>query len=147
MDTGTGVPAESSEPGDERYFFKTARSASVVAAFVGFVLGSYGLFWGLAPLAAGFGLAVALFWGWDWVIRANLTADKLRQEKNKGRYASTTILWFALVKYPLVGLLIWWFTQVFSVRQMIVFAGGFMLLHLVILLRALGKKLTTPKNR
>ncbi len=147
MHTGTDGSAESGYPSDDRYFFKTVRSASIVAALVGFILGSYGLFWGLAPLGAGFGLAVVLFWGWDWIIRANLTSDKLRKEKNKGRYASTTILWFALVKYPLVGLLIWWFTQIFSTRQMIVFAGGFMLLHFVILLRALGKKMTTPTNR
>ena len=146
MDTGTEGSTSNGYPNDDRYFFKTVRSAIVVAAIVGFVLGSYGLFWGLAPFAAGFGLAVALFWGWDWIIRTNLTSEKLRQQNNKGRYASTTLLWFALVKYPLVGLLMWWFTRVFSMRQMIVFAGGFMLLHLVILLRALGKKMTTPQN-
>ena len=55
---------------------------------------------------------------------------------------------FALIKYPLVGLLIWAIVRAWGqdAARMIAFVGGFVLLQVVIALRAVGKAVTaSPK--
>lgn len=127
---------------DERFIARTFRSTAVVTVVVLFFLLSYGQSWALVPVLAGVGLSALLLWGWGQFIRGVFTPERARQDGKKSN-APTRALWvFALIKYPLVGLLLWVIARNWDTRQLIAFIGGFVLLHIVIALRALGSVLT-----
>lgn len=138
------VPARAGSENREALFLKrTLRSAAFMTAFVVFVLASYGLWWSVGPLLVGAGLSALLLWGWEKFIRGVLTPDRVRESREKKGRMPTGALWaFALIKYPLVGLLLWVIARHWDTRQLLAFTGGFFLVHLVIALRALGAALT-----
>ncbi|GAB4457226.1 MAG: hypothetical protein OHK0029_16620 [Armatimonadaceae bacterium] len=155
-DSGSGnqhadlsADADTGKAGENQYLLRTVRSASIVALFVLIVLASYGKFATLIPLMTGFLLAVALFWSWEYVIRTFITPERMVEAKRttgKTPKFAPMLLLIALVKYPLVGLLFWFLVRVWNTEQLVAFASGFVLLHLVIGLRGLGKVLTTPRK-
>jgi hypothetical protein len=55
------------------------------------------------------------------------------------------LMGFALIKYPLVAVLIWALTRAWNLRAIMAFTGGFVLIHLVIALRAIGRILFVPE--
>jgi hypothetical protein len=146
----TQATQESGSPSEEaqNYWAKTLRSAVFVVGFVLFVLASYGQIRLLLPLAGGFALSTVLFGVWEKSIRTLFTPERLRKKVGKAPQKPTTILLgIGLVKYPLVGLLLWWLVRIWNAEQMMAFVSGFTLLHIVIGLRALGRWLTTSSRR
>jgi hypothetical protein len=130
------------------YVGRTLRAAGILAACAALCLANFGLSWAIVPLLAGLGLAVVLLLGW-WGFIASLvqaarkTVGASAAEKSRRKMRITGLfLLFALVKYPLVGALIWWLTRVWSTRELAAFVIGFLLLHAAIALRAVGKMLT-----
>lgn len=130
------------------YLRKTLRAAGILAACASLCLANFGLWWAIVPLLAGLALAVVLLLGWWGFIRSLVLAAQKASGASaaeKSRRRSRTMglfLLFALVKYPLVGALIWWLTRVWSTRELAAFVIGFLLLHAAIALRAVGKTLT-----
>jgi hypothetical protein len=61
------------------------------------------------------------------------------EKKIRGNAAGAMLLGFALIKYPLVAVLIWALTRAWNLRAIMAFTGGFVLIHLVIALRAIGR--------
>lgn len=135
---------------DETYDYvrKTLRAAAILATCSALCLANFGLLWSIVPLLAGLALAVVLLLGWWGFIRALVQAAKnavgtSAAEKSRRKMRTTALfLLFALVKYPLVGALIWWLTRVWHTRELAAFVIGFLLLHAAIALRAVGKLLT-----
>lgn len=122
------------------FIMKTLRSATVLAGIVLFILASYAQWEALWPFTVGFGFSVLLLWSLDRFIRAVLTPERLRANKEvKGKGVNGPFIAFALVKYPLAGLLLWWIARHWNISQIAAFLGGFMFLHLVIGLRALSR--------
>ncbi len=130
------------------YLQKTLRAAGILAACASLCLANFGLPWAIGPLLAGLGLAVVLLLGWWGFIRSLVLAAQKATgasiaEKSRRRSRTTVLfLLFALVKYPLVGMLIWWLTRIWGTRELAAFVIGFLLLHAAIALRAVGKMLT-----
>ncbi|MBB6048318.1 hypothetical protein [Armatimonas rosea] len=135
---------------DETYDYvrKTLRAVAILATCSALCLANFGLSWAIVPLLAGLALAVVLLLGWWGFIYALVQAAKKAvgasaSEKSRRKMRTTGLfLLFALVKYPLVGALIWWLTRVWSARELAAFVIGFLLLHAAIALRAVGKLLT-----
>jgi hypothetical protein len=126
------------------FIMKTLRSATVLAGIVLFILASYAQWRALWPFTVGFGFSVLLLWSLDRFIRAVLTPERLRANKEvKGRGINGSLIGFALVKYPLAGLLLWWIARHWDTYQIIAFLGGFMFLHLVIGMRAVSRLMMT----
>jgi hypothetical protein len=67
------------------------------------------------------------------------------EKKIRGNAAGAMLLGFALIKYPLVAVLIWALTRAWNLRAIMAFTGGFVLIHLVIALRAIGRILFVPE--
>ena len=130
------------------YLRKTLRATGILAACASMCLANFGISWAIVPLLAGLALAVVLLLGWWGFIRSLVQAAQQAVGASTGeksrRKMRTTLLFlgFALVKYPLVGALIWWLTRVWSTRELAAFVIGFLLLHAAIALRAVGKLLT-----
>ncbi len=122
------------------YFKKTLRATGYVALFIVAALVNYGHWWAILPLVAGLMLSVVLLLGWNGFVRS-LTPPVEGALAAEVRWRKRFFL-FALVKYPLVGLLIWWLTRVWDARSLMVFVAGFALLQAVIVLRTIGKMLT-----
>lgn len=135
---------------DETYDYvrKTLRAVAILATCSALCLANFGLSWAIVPLLAGLALAVVLLLGWWGFIHALVQAAKKSvgasaSEKSRRKMRTTGLfLLFALVKYPLVGALIWWLTRVWSTGELAAFVIGFLLLHAAIALRAVGKLLT-----
>ena len=85
--------------------------------------------------------------GLDWFVRWLFTPERLHARFPDGKVKSggMPLFAFAAVKYPLVALLLWALVRVWDTRSLVAFIGGFMLLHLVIVSRALGRLLTGDK--
>ena len=133
---------------EEGFVRRTYRSAAIVTAFVLFTLASYGQFWALLPVFAGAALGVALLFLMELFVMRLFTPERAQQAKKKAPAKGTNraIIGFALVKYPLVAFLIWTAVHFWETRQVMAFAGGFILLHIVIALRAIGKSLVDKMN-
>ena len=151
----------------------TLKSGAVVTGFVLVTLAAYGQSWSLVPVLVGAALACVLLRTMDWFIRRAFTPErawavklklqkqqilKKRQQVSKsagasgatekktwGNAAGTVLMGFALIKYPLVAVLIWALVHAFDLRAIMAFTGGFVLIHLVIALRALGRILFVPE--
>ena len=125
------------------YVLKTLRATGLVALMLVAVLANVGLPWAIVPALAGLVLAVVLLLGWWAFLRSLIALARATEEKNQRQRRTTQrFLLLALVKYPLVGWLIWWLTRHWSARELAAFAAGFGVLTLVIALRAVGKILT-----
>ena len=125
------------------YVLKTLRATGLVALMLVAVLANVGLPWAIVPTLAGLVLAVVLLLGWWAFLRSLITLALATEEKNQRQRRTTQrFLLLALVKYPLVGWLIWWLTRHWSAQELAAFAAGFGVLTLVIALRAVGKILT-----
>jgi hypothetical protein len=137
----------SADPGGRLYIIKTLRSMAVVTAFVLFLLVSYGQWWAIAPVLAGAALAVVLLAGLDGFVRWLFTPERLRGRFAAGKAGAggMPLLAFAAVKYPLVALLLWGLVRAWDIKRLMAFVGGFILLHLVIVSRALGRLVTGDK--
>jgi hypothetical protein len=119
---------------------------AVVTAFALFLLVSYGQWWALAPVLAGAALAVVLLAGLDWFVRWLFTPERLRGRSGGAKAgAGMPLVVFAAVKYPLVALLLWALVRAWDTKRLMAFVGGVMLLHLVIVSRALGRLVTGDK--
>jgi hypothetical protein len=136
---------------DTDFLRRTYRSALIVTAFVLLTLTAYGLYWALWPLIGGAGLSLSLLVAGEAVVRRVFTPERAMAER-KGRRsgggaraASGLLLGLALVKYPLVALLVWMVVRWSEMRQVMVFAGGFALIHMVIGLRALSRHLVVDR--
>lgn len=127
-----------------RYIRATLRSTAAVTGFVVFMLAAYRQAWAIIPLLVGVALGAGLLVGWDVAVRRLFSPDAVRKS---GRNRTWALLAFALVKYPLVGLLLWAIARFWSLKQVMVFVGGFLLLHAVIGLRALGRALTENNSK
>jgi hypothetical protein len=68
------------------------------------------------------------------------------KKKSHGMRQKTLFLGIALIKYPLVGILLWWIASRWKYIEVIAFAGGFVLLQIVIGLRALGRALAENQS-
>ena len=125
------------------YVTKTLRSTAILALVFIAVLANFGQSWAIVPALAGLVLAVVLLLGWWGFLRSLIALARAAAEKNqRQRGVTQRFLLLALVKYPLVGWLIWWLTRHWSARELAAFAVGFGVLTLVIALRAVGKMLT-----
>lgn len=125
------------------YVRKTLRAAAILAICSVVVAANFGLTWAIVPLLSGLALGVVLLVGW-WVISGAIVAGarrsgSLEEKSREKRRVRVLILLFALVKYPMVAALIWWLTRVWAARELSAFLLGFLLLHLVIASRAVGK--------
>ena len=133
---------------NENYVLRTLRSTAIVALIVALTLASYGHAALIAPFSVGVLLAGGLLWGLEKFVRGVFAPEKVRAQKKAGRDGRGGLLLFALIKYPLVGVLLWVVVRAWGhdMARMMAFVGGFILLQLVIALRAVGKILTTPKT-
>lgn len=131
---------------EKTYIVRTLRSTAVVTAFVVFMLASYRQTWAIAPLLIGVMLAVVLLVGMERFVRTIFSPAAVLAARKKGRDRRWALLGFALVKYPLVALLIGAIVRAWASepRRIMAFVGGFILLQVVIGLRAAGRALTGP---
>ena len=133
------------------YVFRTLRSTAYVTVFVILMLAAYGQTRLIAPFVVGVGLASVLLWGLTLFVRGVFTPNRNLsvEEKKKRDKRKAALVAFALVKYPLVGLLIWAIVRAWGAdtARMIAFVGGFILLQAVIALRAVGKAVTTKPDK
>lgn len=136
------------EPG---YVFRTLRSTAYLAVFVMLTLAAYGQSKLVAPFGVGVALASVLLWGLNLFVRTIFVppavVSEKAEEKKKQDKKRAALLAFALIKYPLVGWLIWAIVRAWGqdMARIMAFVAGFILLQVVIALRAMGKALTTPK--
>lgn len=137
---------------DHGFLQRTYRSAALVTGFVLVTLVGYAQYWAVWPVAAGALLSLMMLYGLDVLIRGVLTPQRAAQAKKVGRAgAGSLFLPVALVKYPLVALVVWAVVRWGELRQVAVFAGGFVLVHAVIGLRAasllLLNRASEPRQR
>ena len=125
---------------------RTYRSTVFVALFVLFVLASYDQFWALLPVTAGVALGLGLLRALEWSVREAFTPERARaarqqQQQNRGRKfgPKAALAAAALVKYPLVALLLWAATRFWNEHEVMASAGGFVLVQTVIALRGMGR--------
>ncbi len=131
------------------YVLKTLRSTAVVAVLVALTLASYGLNALIAPFMSGVLLGAVLLWGLDKFVRGVFAPEKVRARKKSGTDGRWALLAFALIKYPLVGVLLWLVVRAWGheTARIMAFAGGFILLQVIIALRAVGKAITTSGSK
>ncbi|MBC8103757.1 MAG: hypothetical protein H7Z41_14375 [Cytophagales bacterium] len=170
--TGNEYQATLAEREGQQWVPATLKSGAVVTGLVTTLLAAYGLNWSIGPILGGAALAGGLIGAMGWFVRRAFTPERAweakrrmqrerRQEKRGERReaapageggqkktqrnrAGAMLLGFALIKYPLVAVLIWAVTRAWDLRGVIAFAGGFVLIHLVIALRAVGRILFVP---
>ena len=125
------------------YVAKTLRATGILVVMMVAVLVNFGLPWAIVPALAGLALAVVLLLGWWAFIRSQVATYRPEAKKSavKARQRRRFLL-LAMVKYPLVGILICWLTRVWSANELAAFVAGFSFLTLVIASRAVGKLLT-----
>ncbi len=134
---------ENGEKNGADFVARTYRMTIFVAAFVLFVLASYNQFWALAPVACGVLLGLMLLRVLEWGVRRAFTPERAR-EARRARGArlgkpKAALVVAALVKYPVVAGLLWAVTRFWSAREVMAFAGGFVLVQSVIALRGMGR--------
>jgi hypothetical protein len=134
------------DPDGRRYVAKTLRVTAVVTIVVALTLASYGQNWAILPVIAGAALAGLLLYGWERFVRTAFSPEAVKAARENGRDRRWAIAGFALVKYPLVALLIWFLVQIWDQRQLMAFVGGVILLHVVIALRAAGSAFRRDTN-
>jgi hypothetical protein len=125
----------------DAYIEKTLKWVGYLALLTVALLYQWGLHWAIVPTLAGVGLAVVLLLGWSGFVRS-LAAARGSAGSAMTMRARLRFLGFALIKYPLVGVLIWWLTRIWTANQLAAFVGGFLLLHVVLVARAVGSLLT-----
>ncbi len=125
----------------DAYLEKTLKWLGYLTLTAVVMLYQWGWHWAIVPLLAGVGLAVVLLLGWSGFVRS-LAASRGPVGSAMTMKARMRFLGFALIKYPLVGALIWWLTRIWSANQLAAFVCGFLLLHVVIVTRAIGRLLT-----
>jgi len=120
---------------------RALRSTAIIGLLAALVLASYGQFWAIGPFTAGLALSGILLWALDLFVRGLLTPVTARRALAKGKGIRGPILLFSLIKYPLVGLLLYVAVRVWrgDLHRAAAFLSGFILLHLVIGLRAFGR--------
>jgi len=138
---------------------RTMKTFAVVVAGAVFLLAAIGRFVWIAPFVGGALLGTALLVAWEYVIRRAFTAeqvllargvvssadgDKTPPKKKFG--GKRALLAFALIKYPAVGLLLWWVARHMAQQEIAAFMSGFVLLQIVIGLRGLGAYLFPNKS-
>lgn len=125
----------------DAYLEKTLTWLGYLTLVVLALLLQWNLGWAITPILAGVGLSVVLLLGWSGFVRslAGVSGPSRGAMSMKARWR---FLGFALVKYPLVAALIWWLTRIWSTGQLAAFVGGFLLLHVVLVTRAVGRLLT-----
>jgi small-conductance mechanosensitive channel len=141
--------AEDAGMAEERgYVRRTLRSTLILTGFVVFVLASYTQWWAIVPFLMGVLVASLLLWSLDRFIRAVFTPERVRENKEKkGRGTTGAVILFALIKYPLVAIVLWWVARHWDINRVAAFVGGFTLLFLVIAMRAVSKMLfVTPQS-
>lgn len=136
-------------PADPQEWFvlRTLRSAAVVTVFVLVMLSSYGQFWALVPVSVGATLGMALLAAMNLFVRRTFTPEKAARAAEKKKWHNGTkgaMVAFALIKYLLVGVLIYAITHAWNLREVMAFTGGYVLIHLIIGLRAIGRILFVP---
>jgi hypothetical protein len=125
------------------YLNQTLRMTGYLLAFVLMLLIHFGQSWAMLPLVAGTGLAVILLLVWSGFVQRVIRPSASIEEKNGAeKRMQRSFLLLALIKYPLVSVLIWFLTRRWDNASLMVFVGGILLLHAVITLRAVGKLLT-----
>ena len=136
------------------YLQKTLRTFLVVVAFAAFLLYGYKQAALIPAFFTGATLGAVLLLTLEVTIRkifapvrplsgeesGQMTeAESSAKKKIDGMRQKTLFLLIALIKYPLVGILLWWIASHWKYSEVIAFAGGFILLQVVIGLRAMGK--------
>jgi len=125
--------------------------AGIAAAVVAMMLVCYGQQWALAPFLLGAALGLTLLVVMDRTVRWICTPNRARrsQEKNGGqRGPKAALLGIALIKYPLVAVLICAVTHAWRTElpSLMAFTGGYILIHFVIGARAIGRALFVPSR-
>jgi len=130
-----------SEDDGADFLTRTYRVTLFVAAFVLFVLASYNQFWALVPVGGGVLLGLVLLRALEQTVRGVFTPERAREARRSKRLpkSKAALIVGALVKYPLVAGLLWAVTRVWGEREVMAFAGGFVLVHMVIALRGMGR--------
>lgn len=128
-------------PESRAYLLATLRATAWAAGTVVFLLIGYGQAWAVVPMLDGLILGIVLLLGLDIFVRRVFQPGLWEKNAAAGRRRGAFLL-FALVKYPMVGTLIWWIVRHWEPRAVMAFAGGFILLQAVIGLRAVGRALT-----
>ena len=137
---------------DRQYVVRTVRSAGMVATFAVMILLSYGQGWAVPPYLIGFALSVVLLVLMDGFIRNIFSPERLGQgggEAGRERRKQFGLVWFvafALVKYPLVALLFYFLVRAWDIRYIMAMTVGFLTLHLVMGMRAMGRALTEGRK-
>lgn len=128
-----------------QYLKKTLRAVVILMLCSVTLLANFGLNWAIVPVLLGLGVAVLLLLAW-WLLTNAILAGASRlgisgEKRKEKKRARVLILLVALVKYPMVAALLWRLTHVWALRELYAFVVGFLLLHVVIALRAVGKLL------
>jgi hypothetical protein len=126
------------------YVTQTLRATAALTLVTVGLCWRYKQIWAIAPFLTGLGMAIALFVGWYIFIRQNITPQAVK--KNNGISDRKVVLFlFALIKYPLVTVLLWFVVHRWETREIMVFVGGFLFLQMVMVLRAIGRMLAESK--
>ena len=136
-------------PSDADFVQRTYRSVAVVAGFVVFVLASYGQFGAIAPFLAGVLFGVLLLYAMEVFVRRTFSTERAmdaRKQKTTTIVSGRAVIAFALVKYPLIALILWAVTRLWDLPQVMIFVCGFALIHMIIGLRAMGRYLVDQMN-
>lgn len=140
MSAKAAASPDNADDNSANFVRRTYRSTIFVALFVVFVLASYGQFWALLPVAGGVLLGLVLLRALEWSIRGAFTPERARDAKRSGKARpKAALIGAALIKYPVVAGLIFLATRFWNEREIMAFAGGFILLQLVIALRGMGQ--------
>jgi hypothetical protein len=141
MDRGKPEQSKPDETEPRVYVLHTLRATAVLAIIAIGLCWRYAQIWAILPFLTGLAMAIILFAGWYLVISQNVTPKALK--KNNGMQGRKVVLFlFALIKYPLVTVLLWFVVHNGGTREVLVFIGGFLFLQMVMVLRAVGKMLT-----
>lgn len=113
----------------------------------------------IAPFLLGGALGLALLYAMGWMVRRAFAPNAVLAARRVARRVESSetgaaprvsgkagIVLFAAVKYPAVGLLMWWIAGHFSRWQIVAFITGFVLFQTIIGLRGVGAFLTPPKT-
>jgi integral membrane sensor domain MASE1 len=132
------------------YTVQTLRATAIVSLLAAFVLYSKQMGWAVMPMLLGSAMGMLLLIAWGVFIPRFLgptegsveESVKGNEKKIENLRLKRLLFLFALIKYPLVGVLLFFVARRMTILEVAAFVGGYLILHLVILLRALGKHLT-----
>ena len=132
---------QSSEPNQPD--IPIAVTTAVVAFVIVNLLIGYKLDWAVLPFVFGVLLGELLWIGNSVVIRKYLTPQKFSESNRQKR----ALMVFALVKYPLVALIVWASVRLGESRQIMALVAGYLVLQVVIVLRMMGKYAVQFRSR